>query len=177
MKYHPDKNKSESATEIFKKISTAYACLSDESKRKMYDVHGTDQEFTNMFHPNDIDPNQIFRMFFGNGGDPFANLFNGGGSFTVYSNMGGTRVFRTSNSNRGGAQMGGNIFDIFNELNGVNRQRQRQRQTNQDEQVENDDNDVFAHFRNQQQERGRNNRKQRETPITVDKVIMNLLNQ
>ena len=80
----------------------------------MYDLHGTDQEFTNMFHPNDIDPNQIFKMFFnGNGNDPFANLFNGGGggTFTVYSNMGGTRVFRTTNQR--GMNMGGNIFLIF----------------------------------------------------------------
>lgn len=142
----------------------------------MYDVHGTDQEFTNMFHPNDIDPNQIFRMFFGNGNDPFANLFNGGGSFTVYSNLGGNRVFRTSNSGRAGMNAGANIFDIFNEINGVNRQRRRQPQ--HDEQVQDDnDNDVFAQFRQQQQDRGRSNRNQRKTPITTDQVILNLLNQ
>eukprot|EP00345_Euplotes_harpa_P005589 CAMPEP_0168328612 /NCGR_PEP_ID=MMETSP0213-20121227/6612_1 /TAXON_ID=151035 /ORGANISM="Euplotes harpa, Strain FSP1.4" /LENGTH=162 /DNA_ID=CAMNT_0008331771 /DNA_START=192 /DNA_END=677 /DNA_ORIENTATION=+ len=121
LKYHPDKNNAENATEIFKKISTAYACLSDENKRKMYDVHGTDQEFNNMFHPNDIDPNEIFKMFFGNGGDPFANLFGGGGggTFTVYSNLGGTRMFRTGGTmggNRGQRAQnpfGGNIFDVF----------------------------------------------------------------
>lgn len=117
LKFHPDKNSSENATEIFKKISTAYACLSDETKRRNYNMHGTEEGYA---MPN-IDPNEIFRMFFNQaGGDPFMNLFNGGGGgFTVYTNLGGNSGFRTGgaqNMNFGGA----NIFDILNQATGMN---------------------------------------------------------
>lgn len=39
-KYHPDKNPDPEAGETFKSISEAYECLSDESKRELYDKHG-----------------------------------------------------------------------------------------------------------------------------------------
>ncbi|MBW6471141.1 MAG: DnaJ domain-containing protein [Methanosarcinaceae archaeon] len=38
MLYHPDKNKSQEAEEIFKKIAEAYSVISDPSKRKQYDI-------------------------------------------------------------------------------------------------------------------------------------------
>jgi tetratricopeptide (TPR) repeat protein len=37
LKYHPDKNKDEAATEIFKKLTEAYSTLSDISTRRTYD--------------------------------------------------------------------------------------------------------------------------------------------
>ena len=40
LKFHPDKNKSPDATEHFKEISEAYAVLSDQEKRKLYDTYG-----------------------------------------------------------------------------------------------------------------------------------------
>ncbi len=40
LKYHPDKNPSKEATEKFKEISEAYAVLSDDEKRQMYDQYG-----------------------------------------------------------------------------------------------------------------------------------------
>ena len=38
MKYHPDKNKAADAADKFKKIASAYECLSDPQKRKQYDL-------------------------------------------------------------------------------------------------------------------------------------------
>ncbi|KAF5362077.1 hypothetical protein D9756_002289 [Leucocoprinus leucothites] len=40
MKYHPDKNPSPEAEEIFKEISKAYQVLSDSNLRAVYDKHG-----------------------------------------------------------------------------------------------------------------------------------------
>ncbi|MSN95999.1 DnaJ domain-containing protein [Campylobacter sp. FMV-PI01] len=39
-KYHPDINKEKEAEEKFKEINAAYEILSDESKRKQYDIYG-----------------------------------------------------------------------------------------------------------------------------------------
>ena len=40
LQYHPDRNKEPSAEQKFKDISEAYAVLSDDEKRKRYDVYG-----------------------------------------------------------------------------------------------------------------------------------------
>jgi len=40
MKYHPDRNKENGAADKFKKIASAYECLSDPQKRKQYDLCG-----------------------------------------------------------------------------------------------------------------------------------------
>ena len=37
VKVHPDKNPHPKATEVFKKVSTAFSTLNDDEKRRVYD--------------------------------------------------------------------------------------------------------------------------------------------
>ncbi|WP_435550291.1 DnaJ C-terminal domain-containing protein [Desulfobacterium sp. N47] len=75
MKYHPDHAKGDkSAEEKFKKISEAYAVLSDKEKRKQYDEFGS-SAFNQKYSQEDIfkgfDLNDILREF-GVGGGAFS---------------------------------------------------------------------------------------------------------
>ncbi|CAK8723025.1 hypothetical protein GCAAIG_12700 [Candidatus Electronema halotolerans] len=96
LKYHPDKNPgSKEAEAKFKEINEAYAVLSDEKKRKEYDMYGA-AGFQQRYSQEDIfrnfDLNDIFKQF----------GFNMGGG-------GGRSSFRFSS---GG---GGNPFDFFSQ--------------------------------------------------------------
>lgn len=69
IKYHPDKNKDIDAEEQFKNITGAYAILSDQNKRRNYDM-GIPEGLSN------IDPFSIFNQFFQNTDmDSFINGF------------------------------------------------------------------------------------------------------
>lgn len=68
LKLHPDKNQAPSASEAFKKINKAFACLSDETKRRTYDQTGQETvqgiEMNRNFNDADF-ADQVFREFFG----------------------------------------------------------------------------------------------------------------
>ncbi len=116
VKWHPDKNPTnkKAAEEKFKKISEAYAVLSDEKKRQEYDTFGSADQYRQQYSQEDIfrgfDLDEILRSFGfggargggrttfrttrrGGGGfqedDPFAGLFGsmGGGGGRQYANM------------------------------------------------------------------------------------------
>ncbi|KAJ1373618.1 DnaJ sub B member 1 [Parelaphostrongylus tenuis] len=83
LQLHPDKCRAPHSTEAFKALGNAYAVLSNEEKRKQYDMYGADAadagnvrrdprgdffeyDYTHGFDA-EFSPEEIFNMFFGGG--------------------------------------------------------------------------------------------------------------
>lgn len=83
--FHPDRNKEPGAEAKFKELSEAYAVLSDDKKRKLYDQYGK-EGFSQQFTQEDIFRGSAgtFRQTFSEEdmesfGDIFSSFFGGGG--------------------------------------------------------------------------------------------------
>lgn len=65
LKLHPDKNQAPGATEAFKAVNKAASCLTDSTKRKQYDLTGTEEAPGRMCaHSDEVFAEQLFRQFF-----------------------------------------------------------------------------------------------------------------
>jgi curved DNA-binding protein len=105
MKYHPDKAKGDKklAEENFKRISEAYAVLSNPEKRQQYDQFGS-QAFRERFSQEDIFKGFDFSEFdFGLSDGIFSRLFGGLGGGRP-GRQSRTRVFRFGGPEGFGAQ-------------------------------------------------------------------------
>ncbi len=94
MKYHPDHAKGDkSAEDRFKKISEAYAVLSDKEKRQQYDTYGS-AGFQQRYSQEDIfrgfDFSEVFKEF-GFGGANFFGGKEGGSRFSFGGSPFGAR--------------------------------------------------------------------------------------
>ncbi len=105
LKYHPDKTKGDKAMEEkFKKISEAYAVLSDPEKRTQYDTYGS-ADFQQRFSQEDIfrnfDLGDILKEFgFSGSMGGFSANFGRGGQRSGFSGAGGNPFFQ--NAGQGG---------------------------------------------------------------------------
>ncbi|WOK93726.1 dnaJ protein ERDJ3A [Canna indica] len=118
LQYHPDKNKKKGAQEKFAEINNAYEILSDEEKRKNYDLYG-DEKGNQGFNGGN----------FGNEGHTYYTTGGPGGSYFTtnpsgWQSMGGQGNSRTFSFSFGGNPgAGGNPFsfgfgDMFSDLFG-----------------------------------------------------------
>jgi len=108
LQYHPDKvseEDKEKAEGIFIRISEAYAVLSDDEKRKIYDQYGKNGLAA---HEAGHDPRTA--GFGGGGGGGYNPFGNGGGGQQFHFQSGGRR--------RGGGSAGFDPFKMFEDMMG-----------------------------------------------------------
>jgi len=98
LQWHPDKHghspeASAKAEAMFKEVGEAFSVLSDAKKRQRYDMGADLDELEgggSGFCGADVDPSELFNMFFAGGGHPG---FGGGGGFPGGRRRGGHQHF------------------------------------------------------------------------------------
>lgn len=122
LQYHPDKNKAKGAQEKFAEINNAYEILSDEEKKKNYDLYG-DEKGNPGFDGGNFGSGDGSYTYFTSGGHP-----GGGGPFTSnpggWQTMGGQGNTKSYSFSFGGDRSGGgspftfDFGDMFNLFGG-----------------------------------------------------------
>ncbi|KAG0453532.1 hypothetical protein HPP92_024836 [Vanilla planifolia] len=119
LKYHPDKNKNKGAQEKFAEINNAYEILSDEEKRKNYDLYG-DEKGDARFQGGNFG-NQEGYTYFTSGGSNGGHFTSGPGGWHTTSDQGNERTFSFSFAGgpaSSGNQFGFDVGDMFSNLFG-----------------------------------------------------------
>ena len=104
--YHPDRNNgSAESTEKFQSITHAYEILSDDQKRKQYDMFGLDQDNQPSSAGGGFDPTDLFNFF-------AKNMFGGGGGggSGMMDPADHPRVFTIHRQGGGGSGQGEGFF-------------------------------------------------------------------
>ncbi|KAL4347659.1 hypothetical protein GQ457_17G006360 [Hibiscus cannabinus] len=106
LKYHPDKNKSKGAQEKFSEINNAYDILSDEEKRKNYDMYGDEKGAPGFdaSHPGDGGG----YTYFTSGGPGQSGFTSGPGGWQQMGGQGSSQTFSFSFGGPGGSRSFGN---------------------------------------------------------------------
>lgn len=161
IKYHPDKNKTERAADAFKKISHAFSVLSDENKKKNYDMFGSEDgpmaSSRSHHFDNDLAFNIFQQMFRGEDlGSFFGGMGNGSNVRMSFSN--GNTVF-TSYSFGGGENNFGSFQRHNSSKNRAHSNREEDIENSDDEEgYMNEDGDIFF------QSKSKNHRNNRSNP-------------
>ncbi|XP_020148241.1 dnaJ protein ERDJ3A [Aegilops tauschii subsp. strangulata] len=113
LKYHPDKNKEKGAQQKFEEINNAHEILSDEEKRKNYDLYGDEKGNPGMGAGN-------FGSHDFTGGGPRTTYFSSGDGWQTMGGQGNSKTFSFSFGGNPGAG-GGNPFgfdlgDVFSNM-------------------------------------------------------------
>ncbi|KAK9049074.1 hypothetical protein SSX86_026029 [Deinandra increscens subsp. villosa] len=118
LQYHPDKNKNKGAQEKFSEINNAYEILSDEEKRKNYDMFG-DARGSPGFDSGD-GGNRGGHSFFRSGGPGQSGFtFSPDEWQTMGGQHGGSKSYSFSfGGNSGGSSFGFDIGDVFSNFFG-----------------------------------------------------------
>ncbi|KAL2330714.1 hypothetical protein Fmac_018295 [Flemingia macrophylla] len=122
LQYHPDKNKAKSAQEKFSQINNAYEILSDEEKRKNYDMYGDEKGDPGFQggHPG----GQGGYTYFTGGGPGQGNFnFKPGGDWQGMGDWGGSKSFSFSFGGSGDSNpFGFGLNDLFGSFFGGGKQ-------------------------------------------------------
>jgi len=96
MKWHPDRNTTnkQEAESKFKEIGEAYSILSDDKKRKQYDLLGSDgmnsSSFSSGNHFTFNHAEDLFKQFFGDSNPLLDDMFSSMGGGSAFGAMGGS---------------------------------------------------------------------------------------